>query len=87
MGKLAEAIELVPYILYAAGGLCIIIDGPLPFGDALGAALIAYGRGLQVSLKVGEGILWIDDQLSEDQKHVPSVGYWTGPGIEYYYGV
>lgn len=85
MGKLAEAIEILPYVMYAAGGLCIIADGPLPFGDILGGALIAYGRGLQVSLKVGEAILYIDDKLT-GQNQVDNVGYWTGPGIKYYYG-
>ena len=79
-----EAIKILPYVMYIAGGACIIADGPLPFGDALGVSLIAYGRGLQISLKVADAALWITDQMG-DQKHIPNVGYWCGPGIKYYY--
>ena len=89
MPDVQEAIRALPYVFYVAGAACIIVDGPLPFGDAFGVSLIAYGRGLQYSLKAADGAIWLNNQLTPDKKtvNITQEGYWTGPGIRYYYAL
>lgn len=89
MTAVQEAIRVIPYVFYVAGAACIIADGPLPFGDAVGVSLIAYGRGLQLSLKAADGAIWLNNQLAPTKENVniTQEGYWTGPGIRYYYAL
>lgn len=55
MGKIVDFIvDNAPNLLKVLGVILILADGPLPFGDVFGAALIAYGSALGAAYKISD---------------------------------
>lgn len=58
--KDSPLVEYAPWILKALGILLILADGPLPFMDPLGYALIAYGSALGASYKLADAAIAVE---------------------------
>lgn len=81
MGKNADwIVEYAPWILVALGVLLIALDGPLPFMDIFGVALIAYGRGLGTVYHIADLAIAFESYYDTDPSVIDDrVGVGTKP--------
>lgn len=66
-----DFVEQVPNLLLLLGVGLILLDGPLPFGDVFGVALISYGSALRASYKVADAAIWIEAHLPSTSDSTP----------------
>ena len=66
-------VEYAPWILTGLGVLLIALDGPLPFMDIFGIALIGYGRALGATYKLVDIGVALDGMLSDEPSIVSTM--------------